>query len=83
MGRKLKHKDQLAEARTRGLDRCHKNMKKLGFARFLFFGFCGMDRMNPSHKLMRIAEFKTFVLIEPSLNSVDQMKSFRETKVIM
>ncbi len=75
--RKGKHKEQLAESRNRGLDRCHPRMRELWFCRFLFFAFCPMDFLQPTHRIMRLHEFKLFISAEPTLSTVDQQGSFK------
>ncbi len=85
MGRKLKHKDDLTENKLesgRGMDHCHKTMREIGFCRFLFWRFARMRFLNPTTTTRRLLEYKTFVLQEPSMNTVDQMSSVKEVKMI-
>ena len=58
--------------------RCHGVMKELGFSKFLFFALCAMDFLRPTQKMMRLHEFKVFLLMEPNLNTVDQQGSYKE-----
>ena len=78
--RLMKHKDDINESRKRGLDRCHEVMLRWGFCRFLFFGFADMDRKQPEVRHMRLQEFKTFVLLEPTLNTLDQQGTYKDVK---
>ena len=77
----MKYKDELAECRTRGLDRCHKSFKELGFGYFLFVG---TDRMGTDliPNEMRHYEWIWFHLIQPTLNSQYQQGSFVARKLI-
>ena len=45
-GRKLKHKGDLVDSRVRGLDRCHKVFKQLGFVYFFFVAIPDMDKIG-------------------------------------
>ena len=81
----MKHKDNLSEARElqgRGLDQAHRTMKSMGFSRFMFWTFAGLDAVGTSTKAMCLFEFKTFLLLEPPMNTVDQQGAHTEHKVI-
>ena len=78
----MKHRDELLETRPRGLDRCHSRMLQIGFCKYLFVGMTTLDHLDPSKKMMRMFEFKTFILFEPTENTVDQHNDYRELRLV-
>ena len=80
----MKHKDELSENRTRGLDRCHRAFKMLGFGYFLFIGISDLDKIGRKLTLneLRYFEWAWFVLAAPTLNTMDQQGSFISQKLI-
>ena len=48
----------------------------------MFFGSSPIDFVNPTQEIMRLHEFKLFLLVEPTLNTVEQQGSYKEFMVI-
>ena len=69
---------------SRGLDRCHRVFKVLGFGYFLFIGIANLDGMGKKLDLndLRYYEWIWFTLASPSLNTLDQQGSFVTQKLI-
>ena len=77
------HKSDLKrQLSTRGLDLFHSTRAKYGFARAVFTGLIGLDHLAPTRGMRRGAEYLSFVLRDPNLNTQHQLASPNITVVI-